>query len=68
MLCLVQTGMGLGMMSAALRWRLPDGIILRPIVDLSLPSSLDLVWRRDNRSPVLRRFVAQAIATTVVPS
>jgi DNA-binding transcriptional LysR family regulator len=60
MLCLVQTGMGLGIMSEALRWRLPEGVMLRPVEDLSLPSSLDLVWRRDNTSPALQRFVAQA--------
>jgi DNA-binding transcriptional LysR family regulator len=63
MLCLVQTGMGLGIMSAALRWRLPEGIVLRNVEDLSLPSSLDLIWRRDNVSPVLKRFIAQAIKT-----
>jgi DNA-binding transcriptional LysR family regulator len=68
MLCLVQTGMGLGIMSAALRWRLPDGIILRSVEDLSLPSSLDLVWRRDNASPVLQRFVAQVIETAEATS
>jgi DNA-binding transcriptional LysR family regulator len=69
MLCLVQTGMGLGIMSAALRWRLPDGVMLRPVEDLSLPSSLDLVWRRDNTSPVLQRFLARAcgIAGTAPP-
>jgi hypothetical protein len=55
-------------MSAALRWRLPDGIILRSVEDLSLPSSLDLVWRRDNASPVLRRFVDQVIETAEAAS
>jgi DNA-binding transcriptional LysR family regulator len=61
-LSLVSVGMGLGIVSTALRWRAPSDVIFRPIRGLSLPVPFDLVWRRDNRSPVLARFVANAIA------
>lgn len=57
-LSLVSVGMGLGIVSAAMRWRVPSGIVLKRIEDLSIPSCLDLVWRSDNRSSVLQRFLS----------
>jgi hypothetical protein len=32
--------------------------VLRPILDLQLPIAFSLVWRKDNASPLLARFVA----------
>jgi DNA-binding transcriptional LysR family regulator len=61
-LSLVSVGMGLGLVSTALQWRAPADVVFRPIRGLSLPNPFDLVWRRDNHSPVLRRFVDNAIA------
>jgi DNA-binding transcriptional LysR family regulator len=30
-----------------------------PVVDLDFPVPFYLIWRKDNQSPLLRRFVAQ---------
>jgi DNA-binding transcriptional LysR family regulator len=56
---LVSVGMGLGLVISATRWRQPKEVMLRPVKGLSLPLRLDLVWRRDNKSPVLAAFVQQ---------
>jgi DNA-binding transcriptional LysR family regulator len=57
MLNLVAAGMGLAIVHSATRSRLPAGVVLRPVVDLTVPRRLDLAWRRDNRSPTLAEFV-----------
>ena len=57
-LSLVAAGMGLGIVSSAVRWRVPHGVVLKRVEDLSIPAHLDLVWRRDSTSAVLERFVA----------
>ena len=56
-LSLVAVGMGSGMVTSAMRWVSPSGIVLRPIKDLSVPFSVDLIAQRKNRSPVLAHFV-----------
>jgi DNA-binding transcriptional LysR family regulator len=61
-LSLVSVGMGLGLVSTALQWRAPQDVVFRSVQGLSLPSPFDLVWRRDNKSPVLQRFVENAMA------
>jgi DNA-binding transcriptional LysR family regulator len=61
-LSLVSVGMGIGVISSAMQWRAPRGIALRRVEDLPIRSSLDLVWRRDNDSSVLQRFVSSTAA------
>jgi DNA-binding transcriptional LysR family regulator len=58
-LSLVSVGMGVGIISSAMRSRAPQGVVLKTVDDLSIPSCLDLIWRRDSASPVLQRFVAE---------
>lgn len=53
---LVATGMGLGIISSAMRWHLPAGIALRAVTGLSLIVPLDFVWRKDDASPALTQF------------
>jgi hypothetical protein len=36
----------------------PKAWVLLPIVDLDLPLPFALVWRKDNRAPLLAKFVA----------
>jgi len=68
-LSLVAVGMGLGLVTTAMRWRLPEGVLLKPISDLSVPLRLDLAWARSNLSPVLGRFAAttRAVVQAVAP-
>jgi DNA-binding transcriptional LysR family regulator len=57
-LSLVSCRLGVAFVSDATRWRCPAGVILLPVADLNLPLSFSLVWRKDNTSPLLSRFVA----------
>jgi DNA-binding transcriptional LysR family regulator len=61
-LSLVSVGMGVGVVSSAMRSRAPRDVVLRAVDDLTLSTYLDLTWRRDNGSPVLQRFVSSVMA------
>jgi len=58
LLALVACRLGVAFVSDATRWRCPTGVLLRPVVDLYLPIAFSLIWRKDNASPLLARFVA----------
>ena len=58
MLSLVSCGLGVAFVTDATRWRCPREVVLRRVVDLHLPLPVSLIWRKDNRSPLLARFVA----------
>ncbi len=57
-LTLVAHGMGMGFVVETARWRCPDGVAILKVADLRLSLPLALVWRKDNLSPLLSRFVA----------
>jgi DNA-binding transcriptional LysR family regulator len=56
-LSLVSTGLGVGWVLGSARWRCPQTVAVLPVVDLNMPVSLSLAWRRDNTSPLLYRFI-----------
>jgi DNA-binding transcriptional LysR family regulator len=56
-LCLVAAGLGLTIVPAAVESRKPRGVVLVPVGDLSVESTMELVWRRDSRLPALENFV-----------
>ena len=56
-LSLVSTGLGVGWVLGSARWRCPQTVAILPVVDLNMPVSLALAWRRDNTSPSLARFI-----------
>jgi DNA-binding transcriptional LysR family regulator len=56
-LSLVSTGLGVGWVLGSARWRCPQTVAILPVIDLNMPVSLALAWRRDNSSPLLARFV-----------
>jgi len=58
-LSLVSTGMGVGWVLATARWRCPESVVILPVVDLNMPLTLALVWRKDNTSPLLASFIAE---------
>ena len=58
-LSLVSTGMGVGWVLATARWRCPESVLILPVVDLNMPLTLVLVWKRDNTSPLLANFIAE---------
>src|SRR5882724_3569532 len=57
-LSLVSCRMGVAFVSGATRWRCPASVALLPVTDLKLPLPFALIWRKDNASPLLEKFVA----------
>jgi DNA-binding transcriptional LysR family regulator len=57
-LSLVACGIGVGFVSSASRWRCPPNVALLPVTDLNVPLPFALMWRKDNNSPLLAKFVA----------
>jgi DNA-binding transcriptional LysR family regulator len=60
-LSLIAVGLGVGFVPGAMRWRLQQGVILRPVADLRVPYRTDIAWRKDAESPLLIRFIETAI-------
>ncbi len=58
MLSLVACGLGVAFVTDATRWRCPKDVVLRRVIDLRLPITVSLIWRKDNGSPLLARFIA----------
>src|SRR5713101_1649196 len=58
-LSLVSTAIGVGWVLATARWRCPESVVILPVVDLNMPLTLALVWRKDNTSPLLANFIAE---------
>jgi len=58
-LSLVSTGLGVGWVLGTARWRCPETVVVLPVVDLNMPLTLALAWRRDNASPLLANFIAE---------
>jgi DNA-binding transcriptional LysR family regulator len=56
-LSLVSCRLGVALVSDAARWHCPSGVALLPIADLNVRVSFSLIWRKDNRSPLLQRFL-----------
>src|SRR5438105_10562402 len=57
-LSLVSCRLGVAFVSSATRWRCPESVVLLPVTDLKLPLPFALVWRHDNASELLAKFVA----------
>jgi DNA-binding transcriptional LysR family regulator len=66
-LSLVSCRLGVAFVSETTRWQCPRGVTLLPVVDLKFPLPFYLIWRKDNQSPLLQRFVAQ-VQSLVRPS
>jgi DNA-binding transcriptional LysR family regulator len=58
-LSLVSCRLGVAFVNDATRWRSPGGVIMLPVTDLNFPLPFALVWRKDNVSPLLAKFVAE---------
>jgi DNA-binding transcriptional LysR family regulator len=58
-LSLVSTGLGVGWVLGSARWRCPASVSILPVLDLHVPLTLALAWRRDNTSPLLAKFISE---------
>lgn len=54
---LVAAGLGCSVIPASARSRLPPGVKLLALSDLDIRMPINLVWRKDNPSPMIPRFV-----------
>jgi DNA-binding transcriptional LysR family regulator len=59
---LVQCGIGIAWMTESTRWHCPRGIVLLPVVDMNVRLPFSLIWKKDNSSPALQKFVVQVEA------
>jgi len=41
------------------RWHCPTGIVLLPVVDMNVRLPFNVIWKKNNTSPVLQKFLAQ---------
>jgi DNA-binding transcriptional LysR family regulator len=60
---LVQCRIGIAWLTESTRWHCPRGIALLPVVDMDVRLPFNLMWKKDNSSPLLRKFVAQVEAS-----
>jgi DNA-binding transcriptional LysR family regulator len=58
LLTLVAWRVGIALVTSNTRWRCPPGVVLLPVSDLHMPIRFSLIYRRDNRSVLLARFVS----------
>jgi DNA-binding transcriptional LysR family regulator len=56
-LSLVSCRLGVAFVSESARWHCPRGVRLVPVTDLHLPGTVALVWREDDQSILLQKFV-----------
>ena len=59
---LVQCRIGIAWMTESTRWHCPRGIVLLPVVDMNVRLPFSLIWKKNNSSPLLQKFVAQVKA------
>jgi DNA-binding transcriptional LysR family regulator len=55
----VQCRIGLSWQPETVRWHCPRGVALVPVVDMNVRLPFNLIWKKDNTSPLLEKFVAQ---------
>jgi DNA-binding transcriptional LysR family regulator len=66
-LSLVQNRIGIAWLTDSIRWHCPRDIVLLPVVDMNVRLPFNLIWKKDNSLPLLRKFVAQVQATKLTP-
>jgi DNA-binding transcriptional LysR family regulator len=66
-LSLVSCRLGVALVSDSARWQCPRGVVLLPIADLKVPVPFSLIWRKDNRSPLLQRFLGVLYEWSTIP-
>ncbi|CAM5222774.1 DNA-binding transcriptional LysR family regulator OS=Castellaniella defragrans OX=75697 GN=HNR28_000607 PE=3 SV=1 [Castellaniella defragrans] len=65
LLSLVAAGLGCTILPAAARMGAPDSVVFMTLDDLDVQLPLELVWRSDNHSPLLHRFIEVARACSL---
>ena len=61
---LVQYQIGMAWLPESTRWHCPRGVVLLPVVDMNVRLPFELIWKKDNTSPVLAKLVDQVQTQT----
>ena len=64
---LVQCRIGIAWQTESVRWHCPRGIVLLPVVDMNIRLPYNLIWKKDNSSPLVHKFVDQVEADNSIP-
>lgn len=64
MMRLTPQGLGCGVVPASYRTRCPSNVVLRQVDGLDVIKNLEIVYRADNRDPVLSNFLSDLRAAT----
>jgi DNA-binding transcriptional LysR family regulator len=64
---LVQCRVGIAWQIESIRWHCPRGLVLLPVVDMNIRVPYNLIWKKDNSSPLLHKFVAQVEVEKTAP-
>ncbi|MDR3673637.1 MAG: LysR family transcriptional regulator [Holophaga sp.] len=59
-MCLVDSGVGLTFAYISTKHHKPQGVVLKPVVDMNVMRTIHLAWRTDNIEPSVKTFVAVA--------
>jgi DNA-binding transcriptional LysR family regulator len=59
---LVQCQIGIAWVTESTRWHCPRGVVLLPVVDMNVRLAFNVIWKKDNASPLLQKFLAQVQA------
>jgi len=60
---LVQCQIGIAWLTESTRWHCPRGVVLLPVVDMNVRLPFNVIWKKDNASPLLQNFLAQVQAS-----
>jgi DNA-binding transcriptional LysR family regulator len=60
---LVQCQIGIAWVTESTRWHCPRGIVLLPVVDMNVRLPFNVIWKKDNTSPLLQKFLTQVQAS-----
>jgi DNA-binding transcriptional LysR family regulator len=60
---LVQCGIGVTWFTESTRWHCPRDVVLLPVFDMNVRLPFSLIWKKDNSSPLVQKFVAQVEGT-----
>jgi DNA-binding transcriptional LysR family regulator len=56
---LVQCQIGIAWVTESTRWHCPRGVVLLPVVDMNVRLPFNVIWKKDNASPMLQKFLTQ---------
>jgi DNA-binding transcriptional LysR family regulator len=59
----VQCQIGIAWVTESTRWHCPRGVALLPVADMNVRLPFNVIWKKDNGSPLLQKFLAQVQAS-----